>query len=100
MEAMDARRLCLYELLKPTLGEEVAKELVLQLPAEPGALATKADLDALKAQILDRMDARSAEVNGQIGQLEATLTRRMIGIMGAWTVLLASTAAWASAILG
>lgn len=93
MEAMDARRLRLYELLKPTLGEEGAKELVLQLPAEPEALATKADLEVLKTQILDRMDARFAG-------LETTLTRRMIAIMGAWTVLLASTAAWASTIFG
>lgn len=80
---------------------EVAKELVLQLPAEPEALAMKADLEILKTQILDRMDARSAEadarfaemlgemnarfgeVNGRIAQLEATLTRRMVAIMGA-----------------
>lgn len=107
MEAMDARRLRLYELLKPKLGEEVAKELVLQLPAEPEALATKTDLEVLKTQILDRMDARFGhvdarfgEMNGRMAQLEATLTRRMVAIMGAWTVLLASTAAWASAIFG
>lgn len=139
MEAMDARRLRLYELLKPRLGEEGAKELVLRLPARPETLATKADLEILKTQILDRMDARSAEVdarfagvdvhfaevlgemnarfgemngrlgevdagfgemNGRIAQLEATLTRRMVAIMGAWTVLLASTAAWASTIFG
>lgn len=100
MEAMDARRLRLYELLKPKLGEEVAKELVLQLPAEPEAVAMKADLELLKMPILDRMDTRSAEVNATIARLEATLTRRMVAIMGAWTVLLASTAAWASMILG
>lgn len=93
MEAMDARRLRLYELLKPKLGEEGAKELVLQLPPRPEALATKHDLDVLKTSIVGSMDARFA-------QLEATLTRRMVAIMGAWTVVLASTAAWASAIFG
>lgn len=96
MEAMDARRLRLYELLKDKLGDEGATELVLQLPARPDELATKADLDTMKSQIL----AQFAEVNGRFAELEATLTRRMVAIMGGWTVLLASAAAWASQVFG
>ena len=114
MEAMDARRLRLYELLKDKIGDEGATELVLQLPPRPDTLATKDDLEATKTQILDHIDARFAEVNaqfgevngrfgevnGRFGQLEATLTRRMVAIMGGWTVILASTAAWASQVFG
>ena len=91
MEAMDARRLRLYELLKPKLGEEPAQELVLALPPKPQRLATKDDLVALEERLLNRFDARFA-------QLEATLTRRMIAIMGAWTVSVASAFAWASVV--
>ncbi len=69
MEAMDARRLRLYELLKPKLDEEPARELVLALPAEANQLVTK-----------DHLDARLA-------QMESRLTWRMITIMGAWTAI-------------
>lgn len=48
MGAMDARRLKLYELLKPKLDEESARQLVLSLPPEPQAIATKADVRALE----------------------------------------------------
>lgn len=111
MERMDARRLRLYELLNPKLGDEGARELVFQLPAQPEALVTRADLEASKTEVIARMDARFgqvdarfAEVIGEIragfSRIEATLTRRMVAIMGAWTILLGSTAAWASVAFG
>lgn len=85
MEAMDARRLRLYELLKPKLDEEPARELVLALPADPGQLATKADLLATKI-----------DLDGSLARLETRLTWRMITIMGAWSVIVSS--AWAAAL--
>jgi hypothetical protein len=85
---MDARRLELYELLKPALGEQPAQALVLALPAKPEELATKSDLDVRFAQ----MDAR-------FDRLENLLTRRMITLMGAWTILLGTAFAWAAALL-
>jgi len=97
MEAMDARRLRLYELLKPKLDEEPARELVLALPAEPDRLVTKDDLEGglavLEHRLTDRMDVGFA-------RLESTLTRRMVAIMGAWTVSVASAFAWASVVFG
>ncbi len=87
MGAMDARRLELYELLKPKLDEEAAQKLVLALPRDPDALVTSGDLGAEFRAFADRMDARFA-------QLEATLTRRMVTILGAWTVLVGSTVGW------
>ena len=92
MGAMDARRLELYELLKPKLDEEPARALVLALPAEPERLATKDDLLALEGSLASRMDTRFA-------QLENTLTRRMVTIMGAWTILVGSTVGWVTALL-
>ncbi len=88
MGAMDARRLQLYELLKPKLDEEPARALVLELPADPEKLATKDDLNSLEG----RLDTRLA-------QMEATLTRRMVTIMGAWTILVGSTIGWVTAVL-
>jgi len=95
MGAMDARRLELYELLKPTLGEEPAQQLVLALAAKPEELATKADLVALEA----RMDVRFAQVDARFDRLENVLTRRMITILGSWTLIAATLFAWAAAIL-
>lgn len=103
MGAMDARRLELYELLKPKLDEEPAKALVLALPADPDRLATKDHVDGavtalseqmvrLEERLIDRMDSR-------IARLEATLTRRMVTIMGAWTILVGSTVGWVAVLL-
>ncbi len=96
METMDARRLELYDLLKPKLDEEPARKLVLALPADPEQLATKSDLAALQERLEHRMDARFAEMGERIARLEATLTRRMVMIMGAWSVILSS--AWGAAL--
>ena len=82
MEAMDARRLKLYELLKPKLDEEPARELVLALPAEPDRLVTKEFLTA-------ELDKRFAEVVDK-------LTWRMITVIGAWTVAATSMFAFLS----
>ena len=109
MEAMDARRLRLYELLKPKLDEEPARELVLALAPEPDQLVTKDHLDLRLSAFEDRMDARLAvfearmdacfaQIDGRFAQLETTLTRRMVAIMGAWTVSVASAFAWASVV--
>lgn len=94
MGAMDARKLELYELLKPKLDEEAARRLVLALPPDPETLARRDDLRQLREEIRaefrafgDRMDARFAEQ-------EATFTRRMVTILGAWTVLVGSTVGW------
>jgi hypothetical protein len=88
MSAMDAHRLRLYELLKPKLDEEPARQLVLALPAAPEVLATKNDLAVLGARIDARFD-----------RLENVLTRRMVTIMGAWTILVGSTIGWVVALL-
>jgi len=76
---MDARRWRLYEMLKPKLDEEPARELVLALPAQPSELVTKdylsSQLTTLEARVVDR------------------LTWRMITVMGAWSVMVSS--AWA-----
>jgi hypothetical protein len=103
MGAMDARRLELYELLKPKLDEEPARALVLALPAEPERLATKDDLMALKTglrgELIARMDVGFAQMDARFAQLETTLTRRMVTIMGAWTILVGSTVGWVTALL-
>jgi hypothetical protein len=127
MGVMDAERLELYELLKPKLDEEPARALVLALAPNADQLATKADLDVRFAQVdvrfaqvdarFAQVDARFAELQGQMdsrfgqmdgrfgqidarfGQMEATLTRRMVTILGAWTVLFGSAVGWAAALL-
>jgi predicted nucleic acid-binding protein len=81
MGAMDARRLELYELLKPKLEEEAAQKLVLALSPDVDRLATK-----------EFMDERLA-------RLETTLTRRMVTILGAWTILVGSTVGWVAQAL-
>jgi hypothetical protein len=90
MEAMDPRHLELYDMIKPRLGEEPARRLVQALPPAPAPdrIATHDDIARLEA----RMDAGFA-------RMEATLTRRMFAAMGAWTVLLGTAFAWASAVL-
>jgi hypothetical protein len=110
MGAMDARRLELYELLKPKLDEEAARKLVLALPPDPETIATKEDLGSL-AERMDasiaapeaRMDARfvasEARMDARFSQMEATLTRRMVTIMGAWTILVGSAFGWAAVLL-
>lgn len=98
MEAMDARRLGLYELLKPKLDEEPARELVLALPTQPERLVTQ-DYLALRLDAFEaRFTAFEARIDARFAQLETTLTRRMIAIMGAWTVSVASAFAWASTV--
>jgi hypothetical protein len=72
MDGMDAKRLELYDLLKPKLDEEPARRLVAALPAEPDSLVTKALLEST-------LDARLAEQTDK-------LTWRMIAVMGAWTI--------------
>lgn len=85
MDTMDARRLRLYELLKPKLDEEPARELVLALPAEPSKLVTTDHLDlrltALEARVVER------------------LTWRMITVLGAWTAIAAALFGWLSRVL-
>lgn len=96
MASMDAKRLELYELLKPKLDEEPARALVLALPPEPESLMTKEDLFVLYDA---RMEARFAKVDARFDRMESTLTRRMVTIMGAWTVLVGSTIGWVVALL-
>lgn len=92
MGAMDARRLELYELLKPKLDEEPARALVLALPADPEHLATKDDLAGAEERLTTRMDVGFAK-------MESTLTRRMLTILGGWTILVGSTVGWVTALL-
>jgi hypothetical protein len=73
MGAMDARRLRLYELLKPKLDEEPARELVLALGPEPAEVVTRAIL--------------KSELDSALAQMTDKLTWRMITVMGAWTVI-------------
>lgn len=99
MSAMDARRLELYELLKPKLDEEAARRLVLELPPEPETIATKSDLQAQSDRIDARFDSFEARMDARFARLESGLTRRMITIMGAWTILVGSAFGWAAALL-
>ncbi len=106
MGPMDAKRLELYELLKPKLDEGPARALVLALPPDAESLATKDDLLTLEIRLdarFDsfeaRMDARFAQIDTRFVQMEATLTRRMVTIMGAWTILFGSSVGWAAALL-
>jgi hypothetical protein len=99
MGAMDARRLELYELLKPKLDEEPARALVLALPADPEQLATKDDLSAMESRLDAKLDARFAQMDSRFAQMEATLTRRMVTIMGSWTMLVGTAFAWAALLL-
>ena len=110
MGAMDARRLELYELLKPKLEEEAARRPVLALPSEPDRLATKDDLKRLELATKDdlkrlelatnsRFDAFEARMDARFSGLENTLTRRMITIMGTWTILVGSTVGWLATML-
>jgi recombinational DNA repair protein RecR len=76
MDGMDAERLELYEMLKPTLQEEPARRLVLALGPTPETVVTK-----------DYIDAKLSELTAV---LTDKLTWRMITIMGAWTAIGAS----------
>lgn len=106
MGAMDAKRLELYELLKPKLDEEPARALILALPPDADRIATKDDLRIVKDDLIametglkaDLM-ALEARMDARFARMEATLTRRMVTIMGAWTVLFGSSVGWAAAIL-
>jgi hypothetical protein len=73
MDAMDADRLELYELLKPKLDEEPARRLVLALGPTPETVVTK-----------DYLDARLSE---QTAVITEKLTWRMVTVMGAWTAI-------------
>ncbi len=128
MCAMDARRLELYELLKPKLEEEPARALVLALPADPDRLATKDDIagigddmagivlslgqrmdriqegmDRMEERLIERMDhiqeSLVERMDARLAQQDATLTRRMVTIMGAWTILTGSTIGWVAVLL-
>jgi hypothetical protein len=81
MEAMDVRRLELYDLRKPMLGEERTRRLVLALPAAPERLLTE--------------EFFSAELDTRLAEQTDKLAWRMITIMGAWTV----AATWMFAFL-
>jgi len=98
MAAMDARRLKLYELLKPKLDEEPARALVLALPGDPDNLVTKDDLRVLQERVSTRFDALESRMDARFAQMESTLTRRMVTIMGAWTILVGSTIGWVAAL--
>ena len=76
MEAMDAERLELYELLKPKLDEEPARRLVLALGPTPERVVTK--------------DYLEAKLNEQTAKITDVLTWRMITVLGAWTVVATS----------
>lgn len=103
MAAMDARRLELYELLKPKLDEEPARALVLALPGDPDNLVTKDYLDqrlgSLELRVDSRFEALEARMDARFARMESTLTRRMVTIMGAWTILVGSTLGWVTALL-
>ena len=113
MGAMDARRLELFELLKPKLDEEAAKALVLALSPDPDRLVTIDVLDDRFEKFGGQMDAkfshmdvrfaqldvRFAQMDARLAQMESTLTRRMVTIMGAWTILVASAFSWAALLL-
>lgn len=127
MEEMDPRHRELYELLKPTLGEEPARRLIFALPTSVDRLATrddvevlgsrlgpeidtlKSDVETLKsdvgtlksdvAELREQFTVFQAQFGERIAQMEATLTRRMVTIMGAWTVAVGSTFAWASLLI-
>jgi hypothetical protein len=106
---MDARRLELYELLKPTLGEAPAQALVLALPPDPDKLVTHHDLDrlgdrmdALFARIdvrFSHIDAQFARVDARFAEMEATLTRRFFAGMVVWTTLLGGVFSWVNLLL-
>jgi hypothetical protein len=85
MEAMDAERLELYELLKPKLDEEPARRLVLALGPTPQTVVTKQYLN-------EQLDRRFAEQTDK-------LTWRMVTIMGAWTAIGASLFALIAGLL-
>ena len=97
MGAMDAGRLELYELLKPKLEEEAARQLVLALPPNPERLATKDDLERLATK--DQVANLESKMDVCFAQLETTLTRRMVTILGAWTILVGSTVGWIAQVL-
>jgi hypothetical protein len=103
MGAMDARRLELYELLKPKLDEEPARRLVLELPASPERLATNDVVlrvkEAIEEQLHAMEDRLTARVEVTAAKLESVLTRRMIATIGAWTILVGSTIGWVAALL-
>lgn len=117
MGAMDAERLELYELLKPKLDEEPARALVLALPPRAESLATKDDLIAAKSELKGDVSSLKSELKGDLlsvkselvaiearmdarfARLEATLTRRMVTILGGWTVIFGSTVGWVAAFL-
>ena len=93
METMDARRLRLYELLKPKLDEEPARELLLALPPSPDQLLTKGEFER-------GLEGGLAGLRTELAKLETRLTWRMITIMGAWSVIVSSAWAAALAVLG
>ncbi len=99
MGAMDARRLELYELLKPKLDEEPARALVLALPATADELATKNDLATMLTGVDARFESLESRLDARFAQLEATLTRRMVSILGGWTVIVGSTVGWVAVLL-
>jgi len=72
----------------------------MTLPSEPDRLVTKDDLRAVIAAFEARLDVRFAHIDARFAQMEATLTRRMVAIMGAWTVSVGSAFAWASVVFG
>jgi hypothetical protein len=85
MDAMDAERLELYELLKPKLDEEPARRLVLALGPTPETVVTK---DFLKITL-----------DAALAQQTDKLTWRMVTIMGAWTAIGASLFALIAGLL-
>jgi hypothetical protein len=99
MGPMNARRLELYELLKPKLDEEPARALVLALHDDPENLATKDDLAGLEQRLEARFDVFENRMEARFAKQDAVLTRRMVTIMGAWTILVGSAFGWAAALL-
>jgi hypothetical protein len=45
------------------------------------------------------MAAFEARMDARFARMEATLTRRMVTILGAWTILVGSTIGWVAALL-
>jgi hypothetical protein len=83
MTAMDARRLELYELLKPALTEEPARALVLALPDSPEELVTKSYLDARLDAFSTELRAEIAKGRGETASLGSTLREEIAGAQAA-----------------
>lgn len=93
-ETMNARQLRLYELLKPKLEAEPARELVLALGPDSGDVVTKDYLDARLAVVEERL--RMFATKDDLHKM----SWRLITAMGVWTAIAASLFSWLSRLPG